>query len=81
MLEILKKPIRWEDGFVIPPDEPGLGVELNEGGRAGASVDRYRPASHAPIIAGLASRLSCRQQAGAHGLAAFYRQALMFSVC
>ena len=30
MREILKKPIRWEDGFVIPPDEPGLGVELNE---------------------------------------------------
>jgi len=27
---ILKKPVRWEDGFVIPPDEPGLGVELNE---------------------------------------------------
>ena len=28
--EILKKPIRWEDGYVIPPDEPGLGVELDE---------------------------------------------------
>ena len=28
--EILKKPIRWEEGFVIPPEEPGLGVELNE---------------------------------------------------
>ncbi len=28
--EILKKPIRWEDGYVIPPDVPGLGVELNE---------------------------------------------------
>ena len=28
--DILKKPIRWEDGYVIPPDEPGLGVELNE---------------------------------------------------
>jgi galactonate dehydratase len=28
--QILKKPIRWEDGFVIPPQEPGLGVELNE---------------------------------------------------
>jgi 2-dehydro-3-deoxyphosphogalactonate aldolase len=28
--EILKKPIRWEDGYIIPPDEPGLGVELNE---------------------------------------------------
>jgi len=28
--ELLKKPIRWEDGYVIPPSEPGLGIELNE---------------------------------------------------
>ncbi len=28
--EILKEPIRWEDGYVIPPTRPGLGVELNE---------------------------------------------------
>ena len=28
--QILKKPIRWEEGFIIPPEEPGLGVELNE---------------------------------------------------
>ena len=28
--EILKRPIRWEDGYVIPPNEPGLGVELDE---------------------------------------------------
>ena len=28
--EILKTPIRWEAGFVIPPTAPGLGVELNE---------------------------------------------------
>ncbi len=28
--EILSKPIRWEEGYVIPPDAPGLGVELNE---------------------------------------------------
>src|ERR1700733_5533186 len=28
--QILKKPVRWEDGFVIPPEEPGLRVELNE---------------------------------------------------
>lgn len=28
--EILKKPIVWQDGYVIPPTEPGLGVELNE---------------------------------------------------
>jgi galactonate dehydratase len=27
---ILKKPIRWEDGYVIVPTGPGLGVELNE---------------------------------------------------
>jgi L-alanine-DL-glutamate epimerase-like enolase superfamily enzyme len=28
--EILRRPIRWEEGYVIPPSEPGLGVELNE---------------------------------------------------
>jgi 2-dehydro-3-deoxyphosphogalactonate aldolase len=28
--EILKKPIRWEEGYVIVPDSPGLGVELDE---------------------------------------------------
>jgi 2-dehydro-3-deoxyphosphogalactonate aldolase len=28
--KILKTPIRWEDGYVIPPSAPGLGVELDE---------------------------------------------------
>ncbi|MGH3066252.1 MAG: mandelate racemase/muconate lactonizing enzyme family protein, partial [Gaiellaceae bacterium] len=28
--ELLRRPIRFEDGSVIPPTEPGLGVELNE---------------------------------------------------
>lgn len=28
--KIIKKPIRWEAGYVIPPKEPGLGVELDE---------------------------------------------------
>src|ERR1700676_1413072 len=28
--KILKIPIRWEAGDVIPPTTPGLGVELNE---------------------------------------------------
>jgi galactonate dehydratase len=28
--EILKTPIQWDQGYVIPPTEPGLGVELNE---------------------------------------------------
>lgn len=27
--EILQKPIQWQDGFIIPSTEPGLGVELN----------------------------------------------------
>jgi 2-dehydro-3-deoxyphosphogalactonate aldolase len=28
--QLLRKPIRWEEGYVIPPTEPGLGVELDE---------------------------------------------------
>jgi len=28
--QILKTPVRWEEGYVIPPTAPGLGVELNE---------------------------------------------------
>ncbi|MAV26388.1 MAG: isomerase [Gammaproteobacteria bacterium] len=28
--EILEKPITWEDGYIIPSTEPGLGVILNE---------------------------------------------------
>lgn len=28
--ELLKTPIRWEEGHVIVPDAPGLGVELDE---------------------------------------------------
>jgi 2-dehydro-3-deoxyphosphogalactonate aldolase len=28
--DILKTPMQWRDGYVIVPDAPGLGVELNE---------------------------------------------------
>jgi 2-dehydro-3-deoxyphosphogalactonate aldolase len=28
--EILSKRIRWEAGYIVPPTEPGLGVELDE---------------------------------------------------
>ncbi len=28
--EIIKEPIKWEKGYVIPSTKPGLGVELNE---------------------------------------------------
>ena len=28
--ELVKQPIRWQDGYIIPPTAPGLGVELDE---------------------------------------------------
>jgi hypothetical protein len=28
--DLLTRPIRWEDGYVIPTDAPGLGADLNE---------------------------------------------------
>ena len=28
--EIVKEAIQWEDGYIIPPTKPGLGIELNE---------------------------------------------------
>jgi 2-dehydro-3-deoxyphosphogalactonate aldolase len=27
--EILKRPLEWQDGYIIPSDQPGLGVELD----------------------------------------------------
>jgi len=28
--DLLKTPLQWQDGYIIPPTAPGLGVELNE---------------------------------------------------
>lgn len=28
--KLLNKPIHWDSGYVIPPETPGLGIELNE---------------------------------------------------
>jgi 2-dehydro-3-deoxyphosphogalactonate aldolase len=38
--ELLHQPICWEDGYVIPPDAPGLGVELDEEVAAAHPYDR-----------------------------------------
>ena len=38
--EILKQPITWDNGYIIPPTKPGLGVELNE---EVAAKHPYRP--------------------------------------
>ena len=27
--QVLRKPMQWEDGYVIPSTEPGIGAELN----------------------------------------------------
>ena len=55
--QILKKPIRWEDGFVIPPEEPGLGVELNEEVALAHPWTGDGSASDAAIRAGAAAGL------------------------
>lgn len=28
--EIVKEPFEWQDGYLIPPDRPGIGIELDE---------------------------------------------------
>ena len=28
--QVLKQPIQWENGYIIPPTSPGLGIELDE---------------------------------------------------
>ena len=28
--EVLKSPLQWQDGYIMPPTEPGLGIELDE---------------------------------------------------
>jgi galactonate dehydratase len=50
--ELLLKPIRWEAGYVIPPTEPGLGVELNEAFAAShpyKGSDLHLDSSGAPV--------------------------------
>ena len=45
--ELLKEPIRWEDGYIIPPDRPGLGVELDE---EVAARHPYQGAAFSPVV-------------------------------
>jgi len=51
--ELLTKPIRWEDGFVLVPTEPGLGVELDENVAARhpyAGDELHLTPAHAPVV-------------------------------
>ncbi len=57
--ELLNKPIQWQDGYIVPPAEPGIGVELNE---AVADANRYMeddvfpPMAEAPLVPELDGR-------------------------
>jgi galactonate dehydratase len=42
--EILKEPFQWEDGFIIPPEKPGLGIELREDAMLANVYDGSNPA-------------------------------------
>ena len=43
--QLLKNPIRWEQGYVIPPTAPGLGVELDEAVALANRLRRGQPAA------------------------------------
>ena len=58
--EVLKKPIRWQDGLRDSADEPGLGVELNE---AVIAQHPYNGQHAAPGNGGAAARLAARGRA------------------
>ena len=50
--EILRKPIHWEDGYVIPPTEPRPGRRAERGGRGPASLQGQGASSrHARPVA------------------------------
>ena len=67
--DLLRRPITWEAGRVIPSTEPGLGVELNEEvalrqslhGRRDAPVDVERPARRDRPVQALTGRAPPRQ--------------------
>ena len=44
--EILIEPIKWEDGYIIPSDKPGLGIELNEEVAANHAYEGTEQCSH-----------------------------------
>ena len=46
--EILKEPIQWQDGYIIPPTKPGIGIELDE---AVADANPYTEAQVFPRMA------------------------------
>lgn len=51
--ELLDKPFRWEDGYVIVPEAPGLGFELNEEMLDANPVtvdDVFPPMASTPIV-------------------------------
>jgi len=51
--QLLTRPIRWEEGYVVVPDEPGLGFELNEAlceANPYTGNDVFPPMAKTPLI-------------------------------
>lgn len=51
--EILKKPILWQDGYIIPPTDPGIGYELDEAvadAHPYTGNDTFLPMVEKPIV-------------------------------
>ena len=55
--DILKKPMQWQDGYVIVPDTPGPRRGTERGRGAGAPVHRHRPAPRAALRPGRRGRV------------------------
>ena len=71
--DILRRPIAWEDGYVVPSTEPGLGVELDEevaaahpyeGGSSTSRLPTSRSASRRERLVGLRLRRRRRRLQG-----------------
>jgi 2-dehydro-3-deoxyphosphogalactonate aldolase len=56
--EILKEPLKWEDGYLIPSSKPGLGVELNE------EVAAKHPCTEFDSLAASSTQPQGRKQGG-----------------
>ena len=59
--EILKKPILWQNGYIVPPTDPGIGYELDEDvadAHPYTEDATFPPMAQKPIVLELADQMS-----------------------
>ncbi len=44
-LALIRNTIKWEDGYILPPEAPGLGIDFDEDLARAHPYHRHRPAS------------------------------------